>query len=169
VIPDLCVNKVIRPGRNYADNANAQGRSLTPDVIQFYKVGAFSQNLKQGLVNLARLTPNNRELAKRLLLCIVENRYQGTSSQCTIAAIQPGDVSKAIAHLSQLASQYPNGFSAYQHTITQRGQAANASLLPYSAPSVARNEFSATQLENLLKYQHILAEQFSTQAGNQQL
>jgi hypothetical protein len=82
MVPDLCVNKAIRPRKNYADNANTQGRSLTLEVVQFYKFDAFSQDSKQGLVNLARLTPNNRELARRLQLFIVEKRYQGSSSRC---------------------------------------------------------------------------------------
>jgi hypothetical protein len=135
----------------------------------------FSAALKRELAVLSTHTPYNRELAFRLVKCLVENRIQGTSNQCNIAEVLATDVEKANQHMlrwKQSNGQNPRSTGlclARRNMITQRGQGVNDILLPYSTPDADRCDLDATQLEDLLNYQHVLADDFQAQARTQQL
>lgn len=138
--------------------------------VYWHRWQDFTLSLRTRLAQLSTLAPNNRQLANRLLTCIVENRIQGSSKQSNTAQIVPGDVNKAIRHINQFNTQYPHGPNAAQvQEIAQRGQAADAILRPFKSPSVDRDYLNAMQLEDLLRYQHILAGYRSAQARNEQL
>lgn len=164
---DHCVDRYIRPGINDEDEdvPDRNTRSREPGIVSYKSFEEFTGNLMAWLSRLAILTPHNRQLARRLLWCIVMNRYQGTSSSSYTAEVLPADVKKAVDHLESLPSNYPSGVNAHN---TQNGQYLNTVLRPWSAPSLGRR-LNHNELDDLLAYQHVVARDFNEAAKQQQL
>jgi hypothetical protein len=163
---DHCIDKWIRPGTL---DGIPSPRSIEMGQVYWHHWQDFTLPLRTRLAQLSILTPNNRQLANRLLTCIVENQIQGSGSRSNTAQILPGDVNKAIQRINQFDIQYPHGPNAAQvQEIAQRGQAAGAILHPFKSANVDRDYLNAAQLEDLLRYQHILVEYWSAQTSNEQ-
>lgn len=165
------MDKLIRPGWNDADPPRRQHRSIEGGNVHFNAFEEYSGYLREQLAYLAIHTPNNSRVARRLLQRYVFNRIEGDSTDADIAEVLRADVQKANRHMQRYHRDYPQGFTtkAQKYWVTQNGVAATLLLKPFGNVHEDRDELTATKLENLLLYQHILADEDSVEARNTQL
>ncbi|QDS72104.1 hypothetical protein FKW77_003533 [Venturia effusa] len=160
---DYCVQAFIRPGTNDVDPPNTQHRSIECGHVDYLAFNEFANKVALRLARLSKRTPGNRELARRLLWCIVLNRNEGLSRNAEIAEIMTGDLDIAIRHMDRFNEKYPDGVDEdhedYDH-IVEQGEEAEALLLPNAAEGTDRDHLNRAQLEDLLLIQHIYADTY---------
>lgn len=124
-------------------------------------------------MKLSELLPGQRYLANRLILVIVEDRKtKDANLKSTTAEVMSTDVKKVIAFVQKVKSWWEqNSWSeATRYNVKSMGMRADAKLRPDSYDlDDERQPIDEGELEKLLTYQIIVAEEFVQQGIQEQL